>query len=134
MAGTATLEFVLRGGRATVWTLNLASLSDAVQFAQAIQPYSNAAIGRVGFTESAELTNAERDDNFADMAIYGTAFFRNEFNNIVKFVWPAPLFALFETVNSRHQLLQIHGQALATILGDATGQTLTFRHGGISTR
>lgn len=132
--GTATLEFVLKQGRATTWTLGVASLSESVQFAQAIQPYTNAAIGRVGFTESAELTNTEREDIFADMNVYGTAFFRNETQNIVKFVWPAPLSSLFDTYNGRHILKKINGDALATILGNATGQTLTFQHGGISTR
>ena len=134
MAGTATVEYVLEHGRATTWTLGLASLADAVQFAQEIQPYTNAAIGRVGFTESAELTNTQRDDAFADMNIYGTAFFRNQENHIVKFVWPAPRADLFETYNSRHSLKKINGDALATIIGQKTGQTLTFRHGGISTR
>jgi hypothetical protein len=134
MAGTATLEYKIREGRATTWTHDLASLSDSVQFANAIQPYTNAAIGRVGFTESAELTNAERDDEFADMHIYGAAFFRNEDGNLVKFVWPAPRADLFEVQASRHVLKKINGEALATILGMMTGHVLTFRHGGISTR
>lgn len=132
--GTATLEFVLNQGRATTWTLGVASLSNSVQFAQAIQPYTNAAIGRVGFTESADLTNTERADVFADMNIYGAAFFRNAAWNIVKFVWPAPRADLFEVIAGRHVLKKINGDAIATIIGMATGQTLIFQHGGISTR
>lgn len=133
-SGTATLEFVLRGGTATTWTHGLASLSDSLAFAGWIQPYTNAAIRRVGFTVSDELEGTERDDAFADMNIYGCAFYRNEEQNIVKFVWPAPRFDLFETVAGRHTLKQVNGAAIGSILGMMTGHQLIFRHGGISTR
>lgn len=132
--GTATLEYKLREGRATTWTQGLASLSDSVQFAQAIQPYTNAAISRVGYVENAELTNTERDDAFADMNIYAAAFFRNEEGNVVKFVFPAPRENIFEVVRTRYKMTEPTGQALATIIGMMTGHVLTFRHGGISTR
>lgn len=132
--GTATLEFVLKQGRATSWTIGVSSLSATEQFAQAIQPYTNAAIGRVGFTVSSDLTNSERDDAFADMNIYGALFFKNETGNLVKFFWPAPRADLFTTVGSRHVLNTEIGEAVGEALSEATGHTLTFRHGGITTR
>lgn len=134
MSGTATIEYVLRGTTATIWIKDLASLSDAVSLAGWLAPYTNAAIGRVGFTVSQELNTAEGTEEFQDMLLYGSAFFRNESNNVVKFVWPAPKMDLYDIINSRYVLKQINGEALATILGMMTGHVLTFRHGSVCSR
>lgn len=132
--GTATLEFVLKDKSATTWTTGAASLAASSQFAADMQTYSNAAIRRVGYTESVDLTNEERSDDFADISLYGMAFFRDEAYNIVKFVWPAPRQDLFTLERSRYLLNKTHGDAIATKLGTLKGKTLTFKHGSICSR
>ena len=132
--GTATLEFLLGQHSATTWTTGASSLSGSIEFANAVQPYTNAAIRRVGFTVSDDLENVQRDDAFADLSLYGMAFFRDSEYKIVKFVWPAPRRDLFDLTNGRYVLKTATGETLATALGTLKGATLTFKHGGVCSR
>lgn len=132
--GTTTLEFRLSQKSSTTWTMGSSSLSDSLAFADSVQPLTNAAISRVGFTVSADRTADERTDDFADMSLFGMAFFRNADNKLVKFVWPAPRRDLFVLESSRYILKQSAGDTLAEALGTLKGETLTFKHGGVSSR
>lgn len=132
--GTTTLEFRLSQKSSTTWTMGSSSLSDSLAFADSVQPLTNAAISRVGFTVSADRTADERTDDFADMSLFGMAFFRNADNKLVKFVWPAPRRDLFVLESSRYILTQSAGETLAAALGTLKGETLTFKHGGVSSR
>lgn len=132
--GATTIEYTKNGARSTSFLQGTASLEDSVALALSLAAYTNAGISRVGYTvaNNTLLVPETPGEDYEVLSYFGIIFFRDEENAIVKLVLPAPKKSQYETVGKNLKLKKEHGVALAAILGEKIGKTLTFAHGGIS--
>lgn len=132
--GATTIEYTKLGARCTSFIVGTSSLGASVELAQALHPYTNAGVSRVGFTvaDNNAITTETPDVEFQTLSYLGIIFFRDEDNSIVKLVLPAPKREQYDLIGKNLMLKQTHGNALAVILGEKIGRTLTFQHGSVT--
>lgn len=128
---TATFEYTHGIQRATSFVREVASLADAEALATALLPYTNAGIPRVGWTISSLPQHTEKAGDFADLDYLGVTIFRDADNHVVKLIIPAPVSSSYDLTARGYEMKKTVGDALAVILGEKTGQTLTFQHGSV---
>ena len=132
--GATTIEYTKLGARCTSFIVGTSSLGASVELAQALHPYTNAGVSRVGFTiaDNSTITTETPEAEFQTLSYLGITFFRDENNAIVKLVLPAPKIEQYNLIGKNLMLKQTHGDALAVILGEKIGKTLTFQHGSVT--
>jgi len=132
--GATTIEYTKLGARCTSFVQGTSSLGASVELAQALNPYTNAGVSRVGFTvaDNSTITPETPDVEFQTLSCFGVTFFRDADNAIVKLVLPAPKREQYDLIGKNLKLKQTHGDALAVILGEKIGKTLTFQHGSVT--
>ena len=132
--GATTIEYAKLGARCTSFVQGTSSLGASVELAQALHPYTNAGVSRVGFTtaDNSTITTETPNVEFPTLSYLGVTFFRDADNAVVKLVLPAPKREQYDLVGKNLKLKQIHGDALAVILGEKIGKTLTFQHGSVT--
>lgn len=132
--GATTIEYAKLGARCTSFVQGTSSLGASVELAQALHPYTNAGVSRVGFTiaDNSTITTETPNVEFQTLSYLGVTFFRDADNAIVKLVLPAPKREQYDLIGKNLKLKQIHGDALAVILGEKIGKTLTFQHGSVT--
>lgn len=133
--GATTIEYCKHGARCTSFMQGIASLAASVELAQALHPYTNAGVSRVGFTiaENTQVTTETDGEEYDVISHLGVIFFRDADNAIVKLILPAPKASQYELIGKNMRIKKEHGDALAVILGEKIGKTLTFQHGAVCT-
>lgn len=102
------------------------------QFAQAIYPYTTAAITTQDWVQTDDLTLGEGSGQVDDPGVMLRAQFQNEAepSNFKYFHLPAPPLTAFDHIeNTGYRLKQSAGQALATAYSNLTDVTWLFRAG-----
>ena len=133
--GATTIEYTKLGARCTSFVQGTSSLGASVELAQALHPYTNAGVSRVGFTiaENTQVTTETDGEEYDVISHLGVIFFRDADNAIVKLILPAPKASQYELIGKNMRIKKEHGDALAVILGEKIGKTLTFQHGAVCT-
>lgn len=135
--GATTLEYCLNGARSTSFIQGTASLEASVELAHSLKAYTNAGFSRVGFTvaNNSQIEPETPGVDFAALSYIALIFFRDEENAIVKIAIPAPIKSQYELDGGKTlRLKKAHGDALASLLSEKIGKTLTFSHGSVTTR
>ena len=132
--GATTIEYIKNGARVTSFIQGTASLEDSVALAQSLSAYTNAGVSRVGFTVANNMVVVAEtpSEDFQTVSYFSMIFFRDADQAIVKLVLPAPKKSQYEVKGKNLKLMKTHGDALASILGEKIGKTLTFLHGGVT--
>lgn len=132
--GVTTLEYCLHGARSTSFVSGTASLEESVALAHGLKAYTNAGFSRVGFTvsDNSQVEPETPGGDFDALSYVALIFFRDEDNNIVKLAIPAPKSEQYEVIGKNYNIKKANGQALATLLGEKIGKTLTFQHGRVT--
>ena len=132
--GATTIEYLKNGARCTSFIQGTASLADSVALAQSLGAYTNAGISRVGYTvaQNSQVFPETPDTEFQTISYFALIFFRDEESNLLKLVIPAPKRAQYDLKGKNLKLQKTHGDALAALLGEKLGKTLTFAHGGVT--
>lgn len=132
--GATTIEYCFNGARSTSFIQGTASLAESVALAHGLKAYTNAGISRVGFTvaDNSQIENETPGGDFDALSYIALIFFRDEDRNIVKIAIPCPNSAHYEQVGKNYNMKKANGDALAVVLGEKIGKTLTFSHGRVT--
>lgn len=132
--GATTLEYCFNGARSTSFIQGTDSLEDSVALAHGLKAYTNAGFSRVGFTvaENRQIEPETPGGDFDALSYIALIFFRDEERDIVKIAIPCPKSSQYEFVGKNYVMKKANGDALAALLGEKIGKTLTFTHGRVT--
>lgn len=132
MAQSVSITYILgRNSKTALIKTFTATLEAAVNFATAIDAYTNANVASVTMTQGAAVGTAVGTGDFQSVDLYALLLFRDAAGDLVKLALPAPILEQYEDTSQGHRLLPEHGDAIATLLGSLRGETLTYVRGYI---